>query len=473
MSLNQGPVSEGHGGRSRFDTRVGALYVILDLTRADLPNRDTLLALAQTWRSGDCPDEEFHQQVWSYLLENHSRVLHHEIHHFHQALAYPYLFLRSTRDTQVFGEVVRWFRDQGSIPLVLGPDGVPEIEVLGRDPSVDALRRSYLAPLARYGIRLEGNRVTSYEVDLNDRGTRYITEYLMLEDENKVFEFLLAAGRTANGDSFRRWVSRGPYLVCPTFDLLCDLGFSMDAAFWALPALVYYSYQTTIPMGIFAVLAQRLINEGLHSRVGSDDTGYLAAIMFTCDDELAGLPAATAPFNVLGLAENDPCVDLRPRIEEITRQSGSPLAWTVSRKLARGWPPPLDFCWPNRLLRDQLESWCHPPYSFVRLLHPDLGSGSVGFSIRAVAPETDSIRDVVLSLDLIRPLFELLFLGIFTGQPPHACGQTGCVARTRLCYDYSFFPWEATRCEFPKRFAGATRHEIDVPNFELRALREE
>jgi len=397
--------------------------------------------------------------------------LHHEIHHFHQALSYPYLFLRSTRDTQIFGEVVRWFRDEDDIRLVPAPDGIPEIEVFGSDPDVDALRHSYLAPLARYGIRLEEDRVTHYKVDLEDQYARSITEYILLEDENKVFEFLLTPGQTSSGQNFRSWVTNGPYVVCPTFDLLVDLGFSSDAALWTLPALVYFSYQTTVPMGMFAALAQRLIIDRLHIWTGSGDTGYLAAITFACDDEVARLCDPNGTLTVLGLAENDPRIDLRPRIGEILQQSGSALTRTVARKEDLGWPPPLDFCWPNPELRDQLEAWFHPPYSFVRLLHGELGSGSVGFSIRANTPESESIRDLVLSLDLIRPLFELLFFGMFSGRPPHGCGHTRCPSRTRLCYDYSFFPWEATDCTFPKGFANVALHDIDVASLYLRVQR--
>jgi len=471
MGLNQGPMLEGHGIRSRFDTRVGAIYLLVDLSRADLPNGPELLALGQRWRQGNCTNKEFQEQVWLQLRENHSRVFHHEFHHYHQALAYPYLFLRSTRDTQIFGEVVRWFRGEGDIRLRLAPDGIPEIEVFGSDPQVDALRRSYLAPLARYGIRLEHGRVSDYGVDLQDRWARYITEYILLEDENKIFEFLLTPGQTANGQNFRSWVTNGPYAVCPTFDLLRDLGFSIDSALWTLPALVYFSYQTTVPMGMFAALAQRLISDGLHLWTGSGDTGYLAAITFACDDEVARLSDPNGVFNVFGLAENDPRIDLRPRIAEIVQQSGSALTGTVTRKEDHGWPPPLDFCWPNPELREQLEAWFHPPYSFVRLVHHDLGSGSVGFSVRANTPEGESVRDLVLSLDLVRPLLELLFFGTFTGRPPHGCEHTQCPTRTRLCYDYSFFPWEAPDCMFPERFANVALHDIDVSNLHLREQR--
>jgi hypothetical protein len=457
---------------SYFNTASGGVHLFADLDRLEAdqgpsPAIERTRELGQRWWS-DPPSYGAVDTIFNELVQPAQRnLLQHELRHVHQLAMYPYLYLRGLRAVATMATALHALQERGDVQLyedaTLGARlPLPDAS----DPSIHGIRQSLYASVARYWFDFDVPPARPVKVDLQDAGAQYLTEQHLLEDEVAVYQYRLGGGQW-DGRAFARWRAQLPG-DCPTFRLLSRALDSRDLALKLLPLLVYWAYQTTIPMGAFVELIE-LVRGGRDTADLTDVARVNAAIEALISGRF---PPAGPSFDFLGWAQHDPAVRLDLDIESMIGAAFHPCApharWTLETQ-----PERLDLIYPTGDFVDFLQQQLPAPAILVRVNDSTFGPGSIGFSLYPHSerfPNTHGgipWREVVLNLEYVHDLSHVIFIGT---DDEHACPHRACPHRSVLCRDYPFVPRDWTQCGYPQWLAEATGHEVDRERLLLRKV---
>lgn len=457
---------------SYFNTATGAVHLVADLDRIEA-SLGPSAAITEARKVGsrwwiDPPDLSVVRPLFSDLVAPAQRdLIQHELRHVHQLLLYPYLYLRGLRALVTTGVVLDAVRDWGDVSLTVDRTVGAELPVFdSSDATVFAIKQSQYASASRYWFDLDGGTLMPTPVNLNNPGADYLTEQHLLEDEVAVYQYRLTAG-PPDGARFAAWREQLPG-DCPTFRFLRRAFDDRDAALRLLPLLVYWAYQTTIPMGTFVELISLLKARPF----GLDLTNEFAVQLVLEDFISDRYPRPGSDFPYLGLAQNDPPVRLNSDFPTLRAAAFHPCDPHAAWLEAAG-PPLLEMIYPSAEMAIELESRLPPPSIIVRIHDSTFGLGSVGFSLYP-HPERfpkahDGLpwRDVVLNLEYAYEATQVLLFG---SGGLHACRHTECTARSGLCRNYPFSPRTWQQCLYPAWLRDATRHEVDLTDLIFRSV---
>jgi hypothetical protein len=452
---------------SYADPTVGAVF--FNITPPERSRAvDENIAAAQARRESDQAAREYPLRLAAYVDAHHRSLTFHEWCHILQALLYPGLFLRCTREMALATSILSAIRAD------------PAAAVAPRLGLNDVLQEMWTAQLQPYRIDI-GEDGEDHSAPAPPGGRRRpsdLTENDLLEDDACAFQYKAEIGAPGTGAGYAQWLSeRRRYTM--TFRLLARL-LGQESAFVALPVLVRQAFSTTLPLPAFAAALAYTVREGrtLPQQLGPDT--YLTMVRGALSRALEhGLPEPGLP------ADADPplYLDAEAQRAMVERNPFHPL-WPLAQRLW-GEDGEVDqigdlLLHPYRGLdrrRDTVDPaleryW--PPLTVVRLLHPDV---PLRDGVAIVSGEYADLACPFMP-DLTYPTYlqtmlsqRYLAMSLATATydtVAHNCHHAACPwYPANLCRRWLKVPERLETCEFPEFARGATHRQLDAASLSL------
>jgi hypothetical protein len=167
----------------------------------------------------------------------------HEWGHILQNVYYPYLYLRSVRESRLIDSLLADIQSDASQKLPASFNVTDEVN------------ECFHLDRSNFRFTIADTGEVSLQPPTGTRRHRFdICEVDLIEEANSIFEFRVDSGEAGTGEKYHEWLKVGPKYT-RVFRFLSRV-FGREGAFNTLQPLVAASYHTTYPVTSFAMLVE-------------------------------------------------------------------------------------------------------------------------------------------------------------------------------------------------------------------------